>query len=61
MRAVFYELAETGSLSQYPRATEGGLVIEGGARGARGVAGLRGDVCAYWRKHGFGPEFWWSD
>ena len=31
MRAVFYELAETGSLSQYPRATEGGLVIEGGA------------------------------
>ena len=29
--------------------------------GVRAVVGLRAEQCDYWREHGFGPEFWWSD
>ena len=29
--------------------------------GSSTVAGLRAAECTYWREHGFGPGFWWSD
>lgn len=62
LRAVMYELAATGRLDRYPRASVGGLLIGGGGpNGTRGVVGLRREVCEYWLGHGFGPEFWWSD
>eukprot|EP01043_Picozoa_sp_COSAG02_P025296 COSAG02_NODE_1415_length_12734_cov_9.846775_1_plen_609_part_00 len=61
LRAVMYELGATGQLKNFPRASEGGVLIEGGTNGSRGVRGLRKNVCEYWLSHGFGPEFWWSD
>ena len=61
LRAVIYELGATGQLKNFPRASEGGILIEGGMNGSRGVSELRKNVCAYWLSHGFGPEFWWSD
>ena len=61
LRAVMYDLGATGQLKNFPRASFGGVLIEGGTNGSRGVLGLRKDVCEYWLSHGFGPEFWWSD
>ncbi len=54
LRAVMYGLGATGRLASFPRASEGGILIEGGTNGSRGVPGLRKIECAYWSSHNLG-------
>lgn len=68
LRALWYEFAATGAIASWTpvvarmqaagNTTTMRFLPEGFWRAA---ASWRSDVCTFWKRHGAGPQFWWSN